>query len=272
MAENIREKYSRTRKFDIGWATNTGMVRKHNEDSILALEFRLLDGLGGISADLFAVADGVGGNEGGEIASNIALRILAARLTKSLLLPSSKKNKEGLSHNSISKLLKKGIESANKGVYEDALARNNGMGTTLASVLIIDNSAYVANVGDSRAYLLDNEGLKQITTDHSLVASLVAAGEITPEEIYTHPQRNIITRCLGMQLDVEVDLFNKELKPGNSLLLCSDGLWEMVRDNEMNEIILKAGDSQAACEQLIEAANRNGGFDNISAVIIRANN
>lgn len=145
----------------------------------------------------------------------------------------------------------------------------SGMGTTLAAVLMINKMAYIANVGDSRVYLLEHGQIRQITNDHSLVASLVAAGGITPEEVYTHPQRNIITRYLGTEPDVEVDLFTEELHLGDSLLLCSDGLWEMVRDREIQEVAIKGDDAQSACAKLIKLANRNGGVDNMSVIMVK---
>jgi protein phosphatase len=144
------------------------------------------------------------------------------------------------------------------------------MGTTLASALIIGSRAYVANAGDSRVYSFYGGTLEQITVDHSLVASLVAAGEITRDEIYTHPRRNIITRCLGMRPEEEADLFTREMRPDESLVICSDGLWEFVHDDAMTEIISRAENIQSACDNLIKAANRNGGLDNISVVIVKA--
>ena len=129
-------------------------------------------------------------------------------------------------------------------------------------------TAYIANVGDSRTYLFRDGQLKLITQDHSLVGSMVEAGIIKQEEIYTHPQRNIIYRSLGNQQKLKVDLFQKRLQRGDRLLLCSDGLWEMVRDREMAKIMQNAPNSQIACQQLIKAANANGGKDNIGVVIV----
>jgi serine/threonine protein phosphatase PrpC len=256
-------------RIETGKRSHKGMVRSSNEDSLMSLEFYIEEGSETKYCGLFAVADGVGGREGGEVASSLSLQTLTASLLESLLLPSLKEEIDQINQEFISSVLIEGIKEANKEIYSQNQSNNSDMGTTLAVVLIIDSTTYIANVGDSRVYLLEGEKLTQVTTDHSLVASLVAAGQISQEEIYTHPRRNIITRCLGMQQDVEVDLFTEELKPGKSLILCSDGLWEMVRDNEIKDIVLKADNLHISCEQLIEMANQNGGLDNISVVIVQ---
>ena len=255
-------------KIEVGKSTHKGLVRTHNEDSLMSIE--LSSGEGNLKErfiGLYAVADGLGGYEGGEIASSLALRTLEETIAKSLMSSGLNGKTQRLNQEVASQILTEGVKSANNQVHTEA--GQSGMGTTLAAVLIINKMAYIANVGDSRVYLLDQGQLRQITNDHSLVASLVAAGEITPEEVYTHPQRNIITRSLGTRLDIEVDLFTKELHPSDSLMLCSDGLWEMVRDNEIREVVLEADGAQSACERLVKLANQNGGVDNISVIIVK---
>jgi len=245
------------------------MVRSLNEDGLLSMELSSLEGTESMFFGLYAVADGVGGCEGGEIASSVALRVLAASIAKSLLLPILRPDAQSLNRESVLQVLAKGVEAANNEVYNQAQAKGNNMGTTLAVVLVVNDTAYIANIGDSRIYLLEGEQLRQVTTDHSFVAGLVAAGEITRDQIYTHPRRNIITRCLGMQRDMEVDIFVEELKSGDSLLICSDGLWEMVRDDKINQVLLQSRSPQCACEGLVELANQNGGIDNVSVIIFK---
>ncbi|HEY7092554.1 MAG TPA: SpoIIE family protein phosphatase, partial [Ktedonobacterales bacterium] len=132
-----------------------------------------------------------------------------------------------------------------------------------------EGTAYVANAGDSRAYVLEGETLRRITSDHSLVEQLVAGGIIADADRYTHPERNQIFRSLGLNREMEVDFFTQWLRPDMRLLLCSDGLWEMVRDNEITRIMRANADPQAACDALIQAANKAGGEDNISAVVVQ---
>ena len=141
-------------------------------------------------------------------------------------------------------------------------------GSTLVAALVYGETAYVVNVGDSRAYVCDDDGLRRITSDHSLVEQLVAGGLIQPDEVYTHPQGNQIFRSLGDDPDIQVDLFVQKLRPGMQLLLCSDGLWEMVRDPRIEELLRAGTDPQTTCDALIDAANEGGGEDNISAVVV----
>lgn len=257
-------------KIQVGKVTHKGMVRTHNEDTLLSIEPLSSKGiLEEKYIGLFAVADGLGGYEGGEIASSLALRVLAENIVKSLFLSELGGKPSVVNDELISKVLTQAVRAANSEIYAQSQVQGNNMSTTLVAALLVNNTAYIANVGDSRIYLLQGEELRQITTDHSLVAALVAAGEITPEEVYAHPRRNVITRCLGIQQSVEADLFTKVLKPGNSLLLCSDGLWEMVRNNEIRDVVLRAQNPQAACEQLVELANQNGGVDNISVIVVK---
>jgi len=259
--------YIKPLKYEIGQCSDIGLVRPFNEDSVLSLNLehnRLSD----IRVSLYAVADGLGGYEGGEIASKMALKVLSDNISKFILSATSQR--EFNNPESISEALTAGVRAANNEVFSQSQAYANNMATTLVAALVIDGSAYIANVGDSRAYCLEGGQIRKITVDHSLVAGLVSAGEISPEELYTHPQRNIVTRWLGSHLEIEVDLFNEILKPNESLILCSDGLWEMVRDVHIEKIVWEQSTVQEACEQLVDMAKQNGGIDNISVIIVKA--
>jgi len=173
----------------------------------------------------------------------------------------------------IESLSQSAIQKANSVVYDYARHKPNqaaNAGTTITMLAARGDQAVITNVGDSRAYLIRNHELTQITRDHSLVANLVAEGHILPEDIYSHPQRNMIYRFLGQKGPAQVDVFRETLLSGDSVLLCTDGLWEMVKSQrKLLTIIEKAEDSQQACQELVEAANEAGGEDNISVVVIR---
>ena len=168
--------------------------------------------------------------------------------------------------------LKKAIEQANRAIvqYGENQSAARGLGCTVTAALIEGDKAYVANVGDSRTYLLRDKILKPITRDHSLVARLVESNQIEQDDVYTHPQRNLIYRSLGAgHKNVEVDTFLEILKPGDMLLLCSDGLWEMVRDAELQKVLVEQRDPQQICNTLIHLANKHGGEDNITAIVVQ---
>jgi protein phosphatase len=169
--------------------------------------------------------------------------------------------------------LREAVEEANAALisygHEHPDAR--GLGSTLTAALVIEGTAFIANVGDSRTYLLRDGKLARVTRDHSLVERLVEAGQIEPEDVYEHPNRNLVYRSLGAgKADVEVDIFTEQLKPGDALLLCSDGLWEMVRDPQLESILNEVQNPGEACDLLIVRANENGGEDNITGVLVRA--
>lgn len=253
---------------EVGSASDVGLVRVHNEDALLVQNSVLDNSNYSKMVSLYAVADGLGGHQAGEVASNLAIGVFADQVGKAfkLLGYSSPSLSE---RDSMSNILAEAVKAANMEIYARNQSIGHNMGTTLVAMLLVGKVAYIANVGDSRAYLLDKDRLQQITTDHSLVASLVTAGQIAPEEIYTHPQRNIITRCLGTEGSVDADLFVKELKPGMAIMLCSDGLWEMVRDDKLKDVLLQSKSPQEACDRLVELANQNGGVDNISVVTVK---
>lgn len=258
-----------TNSLEVGQACHIGLVRSLNEDRVLTLSPPLTALPKGEILALFAVADGIGGCEGGEIAGDLALGAMSEGISEALAGSASEEHSAGRDQAGLRTALTEGVRKANRMVFDHSQATGSDMGTTMVAALVSGNCVHIANVGDSRAYLLKEGDLSQVTTDHSLVASLVLAGLITHDEVYTHPQRNIITRSVGMGPGLEVDLYTEELCPGSTLLLCSDGLWEMVKEDQMKSILLQSPCSQVACDQLVEAANQNGGVDNISVIVVR---
>lgn len=230
-------------------ATDVGRVREGNEDSL----FR--------GTTVFAVADGMGGHQAGEVASETALRPIAAL-----------DGRQFADEAEAIDALVEAIRAANRTVVAkaDSDPRLSGMGTTLTAATVLGSRLVVAHVGDSRAYLLSgDEPMSQLTTDHTLVEQLVQEGRLSRDEIGTHPQRSVITRAIGVDEDVEVDTFVTEVRPGDQVLLCSDGLSGVVKDDQIADILDEHADGDEACRALIAAANEAGGPDNITVVLLR---
>lgn len=250
----------------VGRRTDVGRVRSLNEDSLLTLMLDTVFKSVSEPVGLFLVADGMGGHEAGDVASQLTARVIAQRAATELLpvLTAGKPLPD------LRAWLTAAVQAANQVVYEQRMAAGTDMGNTLVAALIRGGRALIANVGDSRCYLLNAEGIRQLTVDHSLVERLIATHQITREEAAHHPQRNVIYRVIGDRAKIEVDLFEQVLNPGDALLLCSDGLSGMVADAVIWQIWKAAPSPQTACEQLVEAANQAGGEDNITVVIIQA--
>jgi serine/threonine protein phosphatase PrpC len=252
----------------VGQRSDTGLVRELDEDSLLCLtimpsyEARMGPVLG-----LFSVADGMGGHEGGEMASKMAIQVLAEKAMKDIILPMMAG--ELVLDEDVAALLRRVTIAANDAVYLARQKRGNDMGTTLTTVLVRDERLFVAHVGDSRAYRWNAQGLEQLTVDHSVVASMIAEGQIGPEEIYTHPHRSVVYRCVGDKPTVEVDTDMLPLAPGDRILLCSDGLWEMIRDEGIEDVLMQEAEPQAAADLLVKHANVAGGEDNISVIVVQ---
>lgn len=261
--------------------SDAGRVRKKNEDWFY---LRVVQSLQEELAALFVVADGMGGHLAGEVASQLTVATLESefsrdpRATRKLSGAELQAARHGgkvtrkLSETTLHDAIRQSVQRANQVVRDYARrhqSQASSAGSTVTMAVLKGWTAHVANVGDSRTYLFRDKRLKQLTQDHSLVASLVAAGQIKPEEVYTHPQRNVIYRSLGDKPQVEVDIFQQSLRADDTLLLCSDGLWEMVHDPQISKILEKASDIWQACRRLVRAANDNGGADNVTAIVAR---
>ena len=268
--------------------TDPGLERDSNEDSTWSQICTTSEGkLNG----LFIVCDGMGGHLAGEYASHWAIEAVKREMAdfiapkdpratirlqsiedEVISSPDSAPTRQQLPIRS-ELSVRAAIQKANEVVYGYAAHKPeeaHDAGTTITMALIIGQLATIANVGDSRTYLIRENQLRQITDDHSLVANMVSTGQIKPEEAYAHPQRNIIFRSLGQKRDVKIDIFQESLKPGDFLLLCSDGLWEMVQESKtITAIIEGAQNPKEACKELVDAANHAGGIDNIGVVVIK---
>ena len=251
----------------VGRRTDVGQLRELNEDSLLTLDLVWSNRSVSQPLGLFVVADGMGGHEGGEVASGLLVRAVAQHAASELLPRTTASAGEPLD---LGAWLSAAIQAGNVEVFERSETAGNDMGTTVVAALVAGNEATIAHVGDSRAYLINDSGIEQITVDHSLVESLVASNQITREEARHHPQSNVIYRTIGDKRQVTVDLDLVTLAPGDSLLLCSDGLSGMLTDDQLQHLVATAASPQAACDALIDAANRAGGEDNITAIVIRA--
>jgi serine/threonine protein phosphatase PrpC len=249
----------------VGKESHIGMVRERNEDSFFSMESALQQDGELLPFGLFIVADGMGGHQRGEVASSLATRITANRILREIYLPFLEGDEQAASRSPINEVLIEAIEEANNYVHQQAPEA----GTTVTGALILGQSAHIAHVGDSRAYLFNHGTLKQITQDHSLLARLIELGQASEEDALTHPQRNVLYRAVGQAGNLEVDIYLQPLPIGSHLLLCSDGLWGMVPEQEIIEIIGGAIHPQLACHRLIESANRHGGEDNVTAILIR---
>jgi len=247
----------------VGW--DVGLLRRNepNEDSVLAIQGMCSHKGRLVPFGLFCVADGMGGHADGQEASRIATERMMQTVLQNIFMSHE------LSEEFLTDILVGGVEWANLAIYHHAQAMQKDMGTTLTASLIVDTKAYTVNVGDSRTYIY-REGVElfQITRDHSLVATLVEEGQITPDEVYTHPDRSKIYRSLGCSETVEVDWFVSDLYPQDRLVLCSDGLWEMVRNVPLERILRNCKQPLDASNRLVQAALRAGGADNVSVIVV----
>lgn len=232
--------------------TDVGRKREINQDSVFASDKPI-----GNIPNLFVVADGMGGHKAGDFASQYAVEVLEERIRES-----GEMGPEAIITDAVKEVNRSIIEAAASDVSL------NGMGTTLVVATIIEHTLYFANVGDSRLYLIRDE-IKQLSRDHSLVQEMVRLGGINPEEAKYHPDKNVITRAIGAKEDVEVDFFQHRLQKGDTVLMCSDGLTDMLDDDEIFRIVKSGRDIVETAKELVEKANENGGKDNIGIVLVQ---
>ncbi|HKW21389.1 MAG TPA: protein phosphatase 2C domain-containing protein [Ktedonobacterales bacterium] len=243
-----------------------------NEDSTALLVFDAIYNSRHDPHALGIVADGLGGHDSGQDASKLVVQTMLEVLVPALVpaAPADEPSEDSADTSAFDgeKLLRDAARAANDALCAANEAQQADMGSTLVAALIAGDSAWIANMGDSRGYVYDDHGLRRVTKDHSLVEQLIDAGMIPPEERYEHPQRNQILKSLGADPRLEADIFPQELRPGTRILLCSDGVWEMVRDDELARILRETTSTAEACERIVRAANENGGEDNISVVLL----
>ncbi len=264
---DLQQMPGRNLSLTVGTRSDPGLKRKHkpNEDSLFAMQWDRMHNSQNQQVGLFVIADGMGGHANGQDASRTAIQTII-----NYMLPRISSS-EATDDESFKKLLSDGVQNANLAVHNRNLETHADMGTTMTAALVVGTTAYVANVGDSRTYFYRNEqGLSKVTMDHSVVASLVEAGIIQPDDIYTHPKRNQIYRSLGEKPEVEVDTFQRDVQPGDKFLLCSDGLWDMVRDPLIQQMMSKpTNDPNKTGQELIKAALQGGGEDNVTVIVVQ---
>ena len=235
--------------------TDVGLLRVLNEDNWGWVQLTP-------DVQLYVAADGMGGHEAGEVASRMAVdticREAAVRFERA----------NQVSPEMLENILDESFQAANNGIKDHSEELGNDMGTTLVAALVYKRSlAYVANVGDSRGYLMRDSVLHQITRDHSLVARMVEQNRLSPEEARNHPHSNILLRTVGTERNVEIDIFSVELESGDRLMLCSDGLWGEIEDEDIEAILNHYQDPRVVCREMIRAAHHGGGKDNITVVM-----
>jgi serine/threonine protein phosphatase PrpC len=249
----------------VGCAQSVGLQREHNEDALFTLTSNITDNHDSTLLGIFIVADGMGGHKHGELASEIAVRSMGSKVLNKVFAPLLAENPTP-PEDSLQEILQNSILDAHRAIIREA----PGGGTTLTAVLIVSERAIIAHVGDSRAYSIPANGeIQALTRDHSLVMRMMELGQLSPEEAAIHPQRNVLYRALGQGEPFDPDMSSFPLPAGGHILICSDGLWGVVSEEVITQIVDTAADPQTACQRLIDAANAAGGPDNITAILIR---
>lgn len=254
-----------------GHCIAVGQVRSNNQDAVAASAVVMRCADSHADFGLFAVADGMGGHLDGEKASAQVVATVTQHVTEQVYLPllehglETSRSAEASERTPINEALIRALQAANAAI----IARIPNSGTTATLAVIVGNSLHLAHVGDSRAYIITQRGIEQLTRDHSLAQRLFEVGQLSHDEMMTFPRRNELYKVLGFTEDVEPDVTSRRLPPGSYLLLCSDGLWGEVPDAIIHSVVLTAPTPQLACERLVELANERGGHDNISVIVVQ---
>jgi protein phosphatase len=252
-------------QFVTGCGHSIGKQRDHNEDALFTLSTTLLSDEEALPFGLYLVADGMGGHQHGEMASGVAVRAMSNYVINQLYSPLFSLS-PAIQEQTLHEIMETGIQHAHRAILQQA----PGGGSTLTGALALGDQLTIAHVGDSRAYLIQDDGrLDLLTRDHSLVKRLVELGQITTDEAAVHPQRNVLYRALGQGEPIDAEITTAPLPLSGHLLICSDGLWGLVPEGEIVRIVTTSPSPAEACQLLVEAANQAGGPDNISAILVR---
>lgn len=241
-----------------------GQVREINQDNLFSLVAMLPREGSDLHMGLFVVADGMGGHKDGEVASQIAIQTIVDHVFHRFMMPILREDMA----DAMQSLMVSAVEKANYEIWSHAQKIGSDMGATCTAMLLLGSVGYIAHVGDTRAYMLQNGTLYPLTTDHSAVGRLIQLGQLDPSAAREHPLRSHLYRCIGQNSDVEVELGVHETDNSTYLVLCSDGLWNMVLEDQICEIVTQSTCPADACQELVARANKNGGDDNISVIVV----
>jgi|GEM_PF-100211 len=243
---------------------DVGRIRQNNQDSVFATLTTLPREGADLPMGLFVVADGMGGHDSGELASRLAVRSVAQEVISQLIMPAL----DDAMTEALQPLMVAAVQEANRTIWDHAQTVHSDMGTTCTAVLLMGQALYIAHVGDSRAYLLEAGGLRCLTDDHSAVGRLIQLGQLEPSAARDHPLRSQLYRTVGQQPQVQVDFIYQQFSGSSHLLLCSDGLWGMISEEDLQQALTNNLWPHDACRELIALANLAGGEDNISAIVV----
>lgn len=252
-------------RLEFGQLSDIGMVRGNNQDAVFSLLASMTSNDDVPDFGLFIVADGMGGHQEGERASAVTTRIVGQQVLQGIYLSMLEQRMGDPDRPPIADILRDAIKKANEAVTSEIA---DG-GTTATVAVVLGDLVYLAHVGDSRGYMITDDGIEQITRDHSLVQRLIELDQLTPEEAAEHPQRNVLYKAIGQSESLEADTITRRLQPHARLLLCSDGLWNLVMEDTIHEIVLQ-NTPQQACNELVKLANERGGPDNVTVVLVQA--